>query len=251
MSAHETENERCSISIFSNKYKFIYSVTVIIPFLKKVEKVSEPEQCLVVPRKALFGVNDEYAFTGFLKKEDWNVDLEEILQKNSFYAPRKTTDKNDDVEYREDLKQIIPGVAFLYNDKIFSYARLAGSSEERLVGRNDILIAGHINIIDAMPTYAETFWKALHREFEEEVDYRGAYSLQEVGYVNCDVTSVDKVHFGLVYIIDGRSPDISVRETDALEGSLKSCEEIEKLNPPLKEWHKYVYENFVKGYLRK
>lgn len=215
------------------------------------EKETEPERCLVVSRTALFGSHDQYAFTGFRRKDVWDVDLEEVLGRHSFYAPRKTLHKKDDVEYREDLKQIIPGVVFLYQDKIFSYARLAGSSEQRLVGRNDILIAGHINPIDKKPTYEETFWEALHREFNEEVEYFPSYSLEHVGYVNCDVTSVDKVHFGLVYVINGRSPDISVRETDALQGSLKSCEEIERLNLPLQEWHKYVYDDFLKGYLKR
>ncbi|MDO8511224.1 MAG: hypothetical protein Q7S55_03600 [Nanoarchaeota archaeon] len=211
----------------------------------------EAERCLVVPRKALFGNNDEHAFSGFRRKDEWDVDLEEVLGKHYSFAPRKTANREDDVEYKEEFKQIIPGVVFLYQDKIFSYARLTGSSEERLVGRNDILIAGHINPVDYMPTFKETFWKALHREFEEEINYRDGYSLDHVGYVNCDVNLVDKVHFGLVYIINGRSPDISVRETDALDGSLKSCEEIERLNPPLKEWQKFVYEDFLKGYLRR
>lgn len=210
----------------------------------------EAEKCLVVPRKALFGNDDQYAFTGFRRKDEWDVDLEEVLGRHSFYAPRKTPNKEDDVEYKEDLKQIIPGVAFLYQDKIFSYARLTGSSEQRLVGRNDILIAGHINTVDRMPTFEQTFWKALHREFEEEIDYRDAYSLHHVGYVNCDVNPVDKVHFGLVYIINGRSPDISVKETDALLGSLKTCEEIERLHPPLKEWQQFVFEAYKKGELK-
>ena len=211
----------------------------------------EAERCLVVPRKALFGHNDQYAFTGFRKKEVWDVDLEEVLGRHSFYAPRKTPNKEDDVEYREDLKQIIPGVVFLYQDRIFTYNRLNGSGEARLVGRNDLMIAGHINPIDQEKTYQETFWRALHREFNEEVEYPDSYSFENVGYVNCDVTSVDKVHFGLVYIIDGRSPDISVRETDALQGSLKSCGEIERLNPPLREWQKYLYNDFIKGHLKR
>ena len=217
----------------------------------------EAERCLVVPRKELFGHDDQYAFTGFKRKEAWDVDLEEVLGRHSFYAPRKTSNKEDDVEYQEDLKQIIPGVVFLYQDKIFTYTRLSGSGEARLVGRNDLMIAGHINPADQgnpanqKRTYEETFWKALHREFNEEVDFADSYSLVHVGYVNCDVTPVDKVHFGLFYIIDGRSPDISVRETDALQGSLKSCEEIERLDPPLREWQKYLYDEFLKGYLKK
>lgn len=207
----------------------------------------EVERCLVVPREALFGHNDEYAFSGFLSKEAWKVDLEKVLGKHSFYASRKTADKKDDVEYREDLKQIIPGVVFLYQDKIFTYTRLDGSGEKRMVGRNDILIGGHINPQDQQATYRETFWNALHREFAEEVIYSDSYSFGQIGYVNDDANALGKVHFGLVYSINGRSPHISVRETEAMRGSLLSVAEIDQLTPPLQSWHRYIFDAYKEG----
>ena len=210
----------------------------------------EAEQCLVVPRKALFGNSDQYVFSGFRRMESWDVDLEAILGKHGFYAPRKTPRKEDDVEYREDLKQIIPGVVFLYDDTIFTYTRLRGSGEQRMVGRNDILIGGHINPQDHRDTFTETFWEALHREIVEEVIYRPSYSLQHVGYVNDEGTPLDSVHFGLVYVINAASPQISVRETEAMQGRLMTVQEIEGLNPPLQSWHKYIFDVYKKGELK-
>lgn len=205
---------------------------------------------MVVPRKALFGYNDQYAFSGFRRKEAWDVDLENILGNYGFYAPRKTARREDDVEYREDLKQIIPGVVFLYGDKIFTYTRLEGSGEARMVGRNDLLIGGHINPQDQQNTYRETFWKALHREITEEVDYHDSYSLGHVGYVNTEGTPLDSVHFGLVYVIRGKSPNISVKETEAMRGSLMTMGEMEKLDPPMQGWHKHIFDAYKRGELK-
>jgi len=206
------------------------------------------EKCLVVPRKALFGNNDEYAFSGFRKKDEWKVDLESVLSNNAFYAPRKTPKKEDDAEYREDLKQIIPGVVFLYQDKVFTYSRLNGSGEKRMVGRNDLLISGHVEPRDQRATYQETLWAGLHREFDEEMIYHPAYSLNHIGFVNLDDDILGKVHFGLVYLIRGSSPEIAVKETEKHQGSLKTAQEISQLQPPLMSWHNIIFDE-VKKYL--
>ena len=207
------------------------------------------EKCLVVPRKALFGNDDKYAFSGFRTKDEWKVDLESVLSKDAFYAPRKTLNKEDDVEYQEDLKQIIPGVVFLYKNKIFTYSRLDGSGEKRMVGRNDILISGHVEPQDTKKTYQKTLWNALHREFNEEMIYRHSYSLDHIGYVNLDDDLLGKVHFGLVYLIPGSSPEISVKETEKHQGSLKTAQEISQLQPPLMSWHNIIFDE-VKKYLK-
>lgn len=210
----------------------------------------EVERCLVAPRRELFGYNDQYAFSGFKRKETWDVDLENILGRQGFYAPRKTARREDDVEYREDLKQMIPGVVFVHDGKIFTYTRLEGSGEARMVGRNDVLIGGHVNPEDREKTYQETFWKALHREFDEEVIHHDSYPLHHVGYVNDDDDPLGKVHFGLVYVIRGRSPNIAVRETEAMQGRLMTVEEVDRLNPPLQSWHKYIFDAYKRGELK-
>ncbi len=208
------------------------------------------EECLVVPRRYLFGAYDERAFTGFRSPRQWQFDLESILQKHAEFKPRRTSEGEYDVENDISYKQIIPGAVFLYDDKIFTYTRLEGSGERRMFGRNDILIGGHVNPQDKKETYNETFWNALHREIAEEVDYDDSYSLDQVGYVNTEGTPLDSVHFGLVYVIRGRSPNIAVRETEAMRGSLMTVEEIDQLEPPLQSWHKHIFEAYKKGELK-
>ncbi len=210
----------------------------------------EVERCLVVPRRYLFGAFDERAFTGYRPKQQWKYELEWILQKHGEFRPRKSPEGHYDVEHDVSYKQVIPGAVFLYGDKIFTYTRLDGSGEARMVGRNDILIGGHVNPEDKQETYKETFWKALHREIAEEVDYYGPYSLDHMGYVNTEGTPLDSVHFGLVYVIRGTSPNISVREKEAMQGRLMSVDEIEKLDRPLESWHKHIFDAYRRGEIK-
>lgn len=213
----------------------------------------EAERCLVVPRKALFGYNDELAFSGFRTPEQLGFDLEAILQKHSFFGWRKTSKGNYDVEYDENLKHFNPSGVYLYEKKIFTFTRIGG--EERLIGRNDISISGHVIPDDKQDTYHQTFFETLYREFQEEVECKGTvlFNPTPLGYVNQESSAlVDKVHFGIVYLIHGSSPEIKVseKERDIMVGSLKTVEEIERLERPLEGWAKYTFDA-VKKYLGK
>ena len=213
--------------------------------------MGESERCLVVPRKALFGYKDEHAFSGFKTSEQLGFDLEAILQKHSSFAWRKTPKGEYDVEYDDCFKHFNPSGVFIHDQKIFTYTRIGG--ESRLLGRNDLLISGHVNPADKQDSYHKTFLHTLYREFGEEVDYRYPFSIEPVplGYVNDESPKmIDKVHFGIVYLIHGTSPDINVSEKEILVGSLKTIEEIENVERPLESWSKYAFD-VVKKYLGK
>ena len=213
--------------------------------------MGEPEQCLVVPRKALFGYNDEHTFSGFKTQEQVGFDLEQILQKHASFGWRKTPKGEYDVEYDASFKHFNPSGVFVYDNKIFTYTRIGG--EPRLVGRNDILISGHVNPGDKHDSYHQTFLETLYREFQEEMDYPSHIWVDKrpFGYVNHESPAlVDKVHFGIVYLIPGVSPQIDVKEKSIMAGSLKTIEEIESLERPLESWSKCVFDE-VKKYLRK
>lgn len=201
------------------------------------------ELCLAVPRKALFGENDERAFSGFRTPQQLGFDLEAILQKHAVFLPRKTSPGEYDVENDDTYKHFNPGGVFVYGEKIFTCTRIGG--EPRLLGRNDILISGHVNPEDKQDSYRMTFLHTLQREFYEELHYHGCTSIQPIplGYVNHESPElVAKTHFGIVYLIRGNSPEISVRETEVLKGRLRTVREIERLSPPLQEWQRYAFD---------
>ena len=217
----------------------------------------EAEQCLVVPREYLFGLDDERVFDGYRSARDWGHHLgssilELAVSKHGIFKPRKTADPREDIEKNPAYTQIIPCALFLYDGRIFTYTRLPGSGEQRLMGRHDILIGGHVNPPDYEPesTLNNILRTALERELEEEVTYPGSYELGDpIGYVNDSSDELGKVHFGIVFRIDAKSPDILVRETEAMSGSLLSVGEIEQLVPPLTSWHQALFDAYKRGEL--
>jgi len=219
----------------------------------------EAEQCLVVPREYLFGLDDERVFDGYRSARDWGHHLgssilELAVSKHGIFKPRKTADPREDIEKNPAYTQIIPCALFLYDDKIFTYTRLPGSGEQRLMGRHDILIGGHVNPPDYVSTrtLTENLGIALRRELEEEVIHPEGYDLGDIiGYVNDSTDTLGRVHFGVVFRIDAKSSDIRVRETEAMRGSLLSVGEIEQLNPPLTSWHQALFEAYKRGELGK
>lgn len=202
------------------------------------------EHCLVIPRAKLFGDNDQYAFSGFRFTEQWEVDLEEVAKYHACYVPRWRKEEYCGAEKDTSLKQIIPSGIFLYEDSLFTSRRLSGSSEQRLHGRQEIIIAGHINPEDSCTRIDKTLEKAMKREFHEEVEYNDHYRLQQVGYVNQDKNELCLVHFGIVYVLEGSSPNISIKETESHEGHLIPIKKLGDL--ALKEWQKYIADAMQK-----
>ena len=116
--------------------------------------------------------------------------------------------------------------------------------EERLRDNFSIGIGGHINPIDRSEDIIQDGMK---REFLEEVDYPHDFDYKIIGYINDDVNSVGRVHFGIVFLIDAENPDIKVRETDILKGELKTLEEIGEIKDKLENWSKIVFDYLSSG----
>ena len=211
--------------------------------------MEKAERCLVVPRKALFGYNDECAFNGFRAPEQLGFDLETVLERHSSFGWRKTLGGEYNIENDDSFKHFVANGIFIYEKKIFTSTRIGG--EPRLLDRNDILISGHVNPEDRNGSYQQSFLNTLRREFNEEIEYTADLSIDPLpfGYINDDSDGqVGRVHFGVIYLMQGNSSIIYPKETEILEGSLKTIEEIENLAHPLQSWQKYVFEE-VKKYI--
>lgn len=188
------------------------------------------EQILVVSRKKLFGENDERAFTGFKAIED--ADFTKIIKDNLIDMPR------DEMENNPRYKQVIPYCVFVHDKRIFLYKRTPASGEPRLHDKYSIGVGGHMN-----PVEGDALIKGMRREFHEELSYDDDYSYKVIGFVNADETSVDKVHFAVIFMIEGKTPDIEVAEKDKLVGGLKDMGEVEEKIDLLENWSIYAFEN--------
>lgn len=200
------------------------------------------EKCLVVSRKDLFGENNERYFNGFKKKN--NDEFEEIINHKKSFLLRKTTSEEQKIPCEDDpsFQQIIPYIIFKHKNKIFVYKRLPKAHEPRLHDNYSIGVGGHIDKIDLdNEHYIE---EAMKREFNEEIIYNDEFTFKIIGYINDDSNDVGKVHFGVVFLVEGATPNINVRETDQLQGKLMSKQEITKeIENNFETWSKIAYDN--------
>src|SRR3989344_4938392 len=111
------------------------------------------ENIFVVPAESL------PKFQGFMKANEYVINT---IRQNGFFVERTKAENNS------TIKQIIPYMTFVRNEKIFVMRRLEKGGEARLHNKHSIGIGGHINHEDAKPLE-----DGLRREFFEEVNYMG------------------------------------------------------------------------------
>ncbi len=185
------------------------------------------EQVLVVPRADLFvkGV-----WHGLKKLSEGDM-ARLILEKKEF-MPRSSAEQDP------SFKQIIPYLVFRYQDRYFLMQRRLDASEKRLQGCYSLGIGGHIRS-DDMTTDSISDWA--RREFYEEVDYAGKVSISLLGVLNDDSNEVGKVHVGFIYLLEGDSSDIKVKE-ELRSGELVDISVCRQLYPEMETWSQIVVD---------
>lgn len=196
----------------------------------------DDEQILVVPSEIIFA---QGKWQG-LKTDnlDYYVDL---INKNCEFKRR------GDMENNPFYQQIIPYIIFNFKDKYFIYKYLPKAGEQRLVDTYQLGVGGHINPIDG--ENGNVLEAGMMREWEEEVEFKGNILEKKlIGILNDESKPVEKVHLGLVYNFTGDSPDISIKETDKMEGKLVNLREIgEYIKNNNGVWVKIVYKEYLKN----
>ena len=124
------------------------------------------------------------------------------IQQHQTYLPRSAAET--DYTY----KQIIPYVIFSHNDTFFVMQRKSTASEQRLANKLSLGIGGHMRQEDMIGSDVLS-WAT--REFDEEVNYQGTYTITTLGAINDDSNDVGKVHLGLVLLLQGNSPHINIK----------------------------------------
>jgi len=162
-----------------------------------------------------------------------------VIRSQSFFMPRSQVE--DDPGYQ----QIIPYVVFRHLDRYLLTRRLKASSERRLRQLYSLGVGGHINPGDL--EHGDPINDGLRREWEEEVEYRGHFEARMLGLLNDDSSPVSKVHLGVVFLVDGDSPEIAIRETDKLSGELLTLEQMRVHYLEMESWSQMVYDRLVAG----
>ena len=190
------------------------------------------EQVLVVRREEIF---PDGAWHGFVTE---NLDrYRSVIRERHLFKPRA------EVEEDPTFQQIIPYVVFRHRDRYFLTHRLRASSEKRLRKQYSLGVGGHINPGDLQS--GDPILDGLKREWEEEVVYEGTFEANLIGLLNDESAPVSKVHLGVVFLVDGDTPNIAIRETKKLGGELLSLDEMRSLYLQMESWSQIVYDKLA------
>jgi predicted NUDIX family phosphoesterase len=193
---------------------------------------SASEQVLCVRRADIF---PDGAWHGFVSKDlDRHKD---VIREHHMFMARSA------VENDPTYQQIIPYVVFRHGALYFLTHRLRASTERRLRKQYSLGIGGHINPGDLEA--GDPILDGLKREWAEEVVYDGRFEAQLIGLLNDDSSPVSKVHLGVVFLVDGDSPNIAIRETDKLAGELLTLEEMRIYYLGMESWSQMVYDRLT------
>jgi predicted NUDIX family phosphoesterase len=190
------------------------------------------EEVLCVKREDIF---PDGAWHGFVT--DGLERHQAVIREHHFFMARAAVE--DDPSYQ----QIIPYVVFRHGDLYFLTHRLRASSEKRLRKQYSLGVGGHINRGDLEG--GDPIQDGLKREWQEEVVYHGHFDARLLGLLNDDSSPVSKVHLGVVFLVDGDSPDIAIRETDKLAGELLTLDQMRIYYLGMESWSQMVYDRLV------
>ncbi|MDR7554977.1 MAG: hypothetical protein QN157_05155 [Armatimonadota bacterium] len=188
------------------------------------------EEILVVPRGDLFW---DGPFRGVATRG--LADYVARIRRHGVF--RRRGDVEDDPTY----KQIIPYLLVRRGDRYMLFRRTRAGGEARLHDLYSIGVGGHVAKADVAAA-ADVLAAGLRRELDEELVLTGAWDARLVGVLNDDDNPVGQVHFGLVHLVEVRTGDVAIRETDRLIGRLATTAEIRAVYPLMETWSQLVLD---------
>ena len=163
--------------------------------------------------------------------------VQRVIRERSFFMPRR------DVEEDPSYQQVIPYVVFRHRDRFLLTRRLRASSEKRLRHLYSLGVGGHINPEDV--ANGDPVSDGMRREWEEEVVYAGCFEARPLGLIHEESAPVGRVHLGLVFLLEGDTPEIAIRETDKLAGQLLTLDEMRIHYLEMESWSQLVYDRLT------
>ena len=189
------------------------------------------EQVLVVDRVALEALLPKDTFVTEGIDEVYRFILD-----NHHFLPRAQA------EYDNTVKQIIPYVLLRRGEQYYLLRRLKKQTEARLHDKLSLGVGGHINPTEE--TSDDPLAAGLMRELNEEVSVEATRSLTCVGLINENNGGVSEYHTALVYLLEADG-QVAVRETEKMEGSWVTAEELRRSFPFLETWSQIAASQLI------
>lgn len=190
------------------------------------------ENILVVKTSTLFPTG---SFQGI---STHTQEILDTINDHKEFKPRPAME--EDFSY----KQIIPYLIFKFEDHYFLMQRKSTSSEQRLKNKYSLGIGGHMRQEDM--DEGATIFDWAKREFKEEIDYTGRFSIKTLGVLNDDSNLVGQVHLGLVLLLEGTNADIKVR-SELKSGKLVTPIECLDFYQDLESWSQIVFDALLRN----
>ncbi len=200
---------------------------------QQTEPKKHDELILVVKRSHIF---PHESWNG-LRKVNFD-DYLTVIQKHQEFHPRSL------MEQEPVYKQIIPYLVFTHNGDYFLMERHAKASEQRLKSKLSLGIGGHIRQEDME---SSDIFEWARREFYEEVSYDGDFTITPLGILNDDSNDVGKVHVGFVFLLEGTSPEITVK-SELQDGRLVRLQDCIDLKERMETWSQFVVDHLAKNH---
>jgi len=177
----------------------------------------------VVKRYDLFDLSFPHGFVGQSgnggRIDGWTT----CIREKGFFLERRWA------EHDSSFKQVIPYTLVTHGGEVLLLKRLDSGGEARLHGKLSIGVGGHINPVDGPENDLDILEAGCRRELDEELVIDTDYELEAVGAINDESGDVGSVHFGLVHRARCAGPQVTIRETDMLEGSFVSVDTLKEL----------------------
>jgi predicted NUDIX family phosphoesterase len=170
--------------------------------------------------------------------------LQDTIARYGFFTPRPQAEGDS------SLKQVILYLVLRYRRLLFLYQRLNATTENRLMHKYSIGLGGHINPVDRCPISQRLLGINLLRELTEEVRLAGRFSYRVIGAVNDDQSEVGRYHIGIVFLISSASPEVAIRETEKLSGSMAPIDRVLACRPSLETWSGIILDGVCKMILQ-
>lgn len=168
---------------------------------------------------------------------------------NFFFHSRKKIIKNIlsfGKEYEKELaendlkyKQIVSYMIFSYKTKLFLMQRK--KTKNALSLKYSLGIGGHLRRDDIKKNVGQ--WG--DRELQEEVTLQKGFRSKLVGFINDNSNEIGKKHFGLVYLIHGKSTEISII-SEMLSGKMIEKKELLDFINNFESWSILLAKKFLK-----
>ncbi|MEI2465177.1 hypothetical protein [Niallia taxi] len=198
------------------------------------------EIIIVAPRDVVFE-NESLTFQGVNSDE---LSVKKIVDNiSSSYSEMR----RGDAEENELFKQPIPYCVLKRGYEFYVYKRLTGGGETRLHNQLSLGVGGHMNDTNRV-TFQSLMMDNLQRELDEELNIQTEqkFEFNVVGLINDDLNEVGKVHVGLLVVAElPLDAEVTVRETDQLEGFWVNIKDLKDVYKNLESWSQYISDLYI------